>query len=684
MKQKLLSLMLLLCALVAGSSNVWATEGDEITSIANIVDGQSYYIKGVRSSTTYYLTFTDATGSQSGTESSTTAGAQLITFHLVSTGVYTLETASGNFIAPGTANGKISVSASGVNVTASNQSSKIRLSITSSGTTWSIQKNTSAANFGGYRNTQTDITLIEGPSSGGGGGSTVATPSFDPVAGTYTTAQTVGISCDTEDATIYYTTDGTDPDDSSTEYSSPISITTSGTVLKAIAYKDGMTESSIRSATYTIKPNKPTISAAGATVTISGDDGLTFYYTTDGSAPSSASTEYTAPFDLAEDCTIKAKAYDTYGNASDATSAFTFKYMPLSPKNIGSGYYEKVTSVSSLENGDAILIVNETANVALSTTQNSNNRGQQGVTITTGTPNVIYAPSAKAQKLVLVKKTEKIDDKDTDVFYFYTGSGYLYAAGASSNNYMRTETTPDANNNARATISISSGDATITFKGSASRNLLQYNSGSKIFSCYGSAQQNVQIYKEVAHNESVTVTSAGYATIASPYALDFTDSDIEAYIATSASGSAVTLSAVNKVPANTGILLKYSGGTTENIPVFDGTGADAVTGNKLKVSDGSVTGGEGIYALANKTHGVGFYHVSSGLTIASGKVYLDLSESSVKEFLDFDFGGDNETAIESLTPALSEGKGYVYDLSGRRVQKPTKGLYIVNGKKIMF
>lgn len=684
MKQKLLSLMLLLCALVAGSSNVWATEGDEITSIANIVDGQSYYIKGVRSSTTYYLTFTDATGSQSGTESSTTAGAQLITFHLVSTGVYTLETASGNFIAPGTANGKISVSASGVNVTASNQSSMIRLSITSSGTTWSIQKNTSAANFGGYKNTQTDITLIEGPSSGGGGGSTVATPSFDPVAGTYTTAQTVGISCDTEDATIYYTTDGTDPDDSSTEYSSPISITTSGTVLKAIAYKDGMTESSIRSATYTIKPNKPTISAAGATVTISGDDGLTFYYTTDGSAPSSASTEYTAPFDLAEDCTIKAKAYDTYGNASDATSAFTFKYMPLSPKNIGSGYYEKVTSVSSLENGDAILIVNETANVALSTTQNSNNRGQQGVTITTGTPNVIYAPSAKAQKLVLVKKTEKIDDKDTDVFYFYTGSGYLYAAGASSNNYMRTETTPDANNNARATISISSGDATITFKGSASRNLLQYNSGSKIFSCYGSAQQNVQIYKEVAHNESVTVTSAGYATIASPYALDFTDSDIDAYIATSSSASAVTLSAVNKVPANTGILLKYSGGTTENIPVFDGTGADAVTGNKLKVSDGSVTGGEGIYALANKTHGVGFYHVSSGLTIASGKVYLDLSESSVKEFLDFDFGGDNETAIESLTPALSEGKGYVYDLSGRRVQKPTKGLYIVNGKKVMF
>ena len=161
--------MLLLCALVAGSGTMWGAEGDEITSIANIVDGKSYYIKGVRNvsgnPTTFYLNFTDAIGSQSGTESSTTAGAQLITFHKQSDGVYHLETALGNFIAPGTTNGKIQVAAAGINVTASNQSSKIRLSITSGSNTWSIQKNTSATNFGGYKNTQTDITLIEGPAA---------------------------------------------------------------------------------------------------------------------------------------------------------------------------------------------------------------------------------------------------------------------------------------------------------------------------------------------------------------------------------------------------------------------------------------------------------------------------------------------------------------------------------------
>lgn len=150
-----------------GNLAVQAAEGDEVTDIANIVDGKSYYIKGVRNvskvATTFYLKFTDTVGSQSGTESKTTEGAQLITFIKNGEGsTYHLKTASGHYIAPGTSNGKITVSESPIAVTASNQSSKIRLSIGSGDNIWSIQKNTSAANFGGYKNTQTDITLIEG------------------------------------------------------------------------------------------------------------------------------------------------------------------------------------------------------------------------------------------------------------------------------------------------------------------------------------------------------------------------------------------------------------------------------------------------------------------------------------------------------------------------------------------
>ena len=78
----------------------------------------------------------------------------------------------------------------------------------------------------------------------------VSTPTFSPAGGTYTTEQTVTISCATSGATIYYTTDGTTPSASSTEYNAAITISET-TTLKAIAVKDG-TSSSVAEATYTI------------------------------------------------------------------------------------------------------------------------------------------------------------------------------------------------------------------------------------------------------------------------------------------------------------------------------------------------------------------------------------------------------------------------------------------------
>ena len=79
----------------------------------------------------------------------------------------------------------------------------------------------------------------------------VATPTFSPAAGTYTAAQSVEISCTTDGAEIYYTTDGSNPSASSTAYSGAITVGDT-TTIKAIAVKDGMTNSSVASATYTI------------------------------------------------------------------------------------------------------------------------------------------------------------------------------------------------------------------------------------------------------------------------------------------------------------------------------------------------------------------------------------------------------------------------------------------------
>lgn len=76
-------------------------------------------------------------------------------------------------------------------------------------------------------------------------------PVASPAAGTYDSAQSVTLTSATEDATIYYTTDGTDPTAESTEYSSAISISET-TTLKAIAVKDGLDNSNVLTAEYTI------------------------------------------------------------------------------------------------------------------------------------------------------------------------------------------------------------------------------------------------------------------------------------------------------------------------------------------------------------------------------------------------------------------------------------------------
>ncbi len=86
--------------------------------------------------------------------------------------------------------------------------------------------------------------------TGGGQQQTVATPTFDPAGGSYTSTQNVTISCETEGSTIYYTTDGSTPDNTSTQYTTAIPVS-STTTINAIAYV-GNDASSVATATYTI------------------------------------------------------------------------------------------------------------------------------------------------------------------------------------------------------------------------------------------------------------------------------------------------------------------------------------------------------------------------------------------------------------------------------------------------
>ncbi len=103
----------------------------------------------------------------------------------------------------------------------------------------------------------------------------VAAPTFSPVGGTYSTSQSVTITSATSGASIRYTTDGSTPTETAgTIYSSPVNVSVT-TTLKALAYKSGMTDSTVTSATYTISGGNPPINLEAESLSVTSNGATT-------------------------------------------------------------------------------------------------------------------------------------------------------------------------------------------------------------------------------------------------------------------------------------------------------------------------------------------------------------------------------------------------------------------------
>lgn len=202
-----------------------------------------------------------------------------------------------------------------------------------------------------------------------------------------------------------------------------------------------------------------------------------------------------------------------------------------------------------------------------------------------------------------------------------------------------------------------------------------------------SAWKIVEVEDMSALSHSVTITDAGWATLVLGCNTAI-PADVKAYAVSAVGDGYATLTEVTgTIPSNEAVLLNAVAGTYE---FKYAEGATAVESNLLvgTVFDTNVAANAYVLSAQGEPAVVGFYKAQLNLEENTKfknnafKAYLPARAGGEARFLVFNFGDDNATAIEGIE-AENTADAVVYDLAGRRVQKAQKGLYIVNGKKVI-
>lgn len=198
---------------------------------------------------------------------------------------------------------------------------------------------------------------------------------------------------------------------------------------------------------------------------------------------------------------------------------------------------------------------------------------------------------------------------------------------------------------------------------------------------------------QMSTTATIDITDAGFATGCYYDDLDFTGIEgLKAYLVSGFNPETgkVLLTRVKEIPAGTGFIVKGVEGTY-TIPaaktryMYANLLVGALTETSLAATDGSSSN----YVLGNEeTTGIGFYLPSNGYVLAANKAYLRIptSLSEAKRVIGLSFDDEDDTTgfipVSKLTEATN-GNSAIYNLNGQRKQSLTKGLNIVNGKKIL-
>ena len=479
-----------------------------------------------------------------------------------------------------------------------------------------------------------------------------AAPTFSTDAGAVARNTVVTINS-AEGTTIYYTTDGSDADKGTDSGSNSVNITIDDAMtLKAIAIDPELNMSTEVSAAYTIAQVAPPVIgtaagmlAKGTQVTITtATDGATIYYTVDGTIPTASSNVYNGYVVINKECTLKTIALkENYIDSEVASAAYT----------VAGASESFLFSALGYSNGDEV-----------------ENVGGTEVTITFsdgGGSNVPKYYTDGSAVRIYNKNTVNIASGTkniTAIVFTFSSTSYNKLSLKSGESGTLTDAT-------KAVRTWTGNDNDITFVYS------QSSGQSRI--------QKIEVFYELT-DDNVTVGSSKLVGFCSEYKLDFSATGLSAYKA-KVSGGKVVLTKVEDgiVPANTGVVL--SGDANDyDLPIST---ADVTT----DFSDNEMMGvTQRTQVLWNPStdvynyilQGGEFKKASTGY-LKANRAYLstsyDVSAASARDYMEIVFEDDDVTAIETVKTQKMDGQ--YYNLNGQKVQNPTKGLYIVNGKKVV-
>lgn len=436
--------------------------------------------------------------------------------------------------------------------------------------------------------------------------------------------------------------------------------------------------------------------AGKVSVSMTANEGYTIYYTDDGSEPSNGSTEYTAPFDVTSSKTIRAIAYKSGTPGAIKSSTYTIVphyviYDFTAPTAADLAALRANTDAFSDNETDYIsnkVAWTKDTDYALEASDGSD------ISVANG---LLFGRSGQDISIGNLRYYYKIGGNESYALYTNNSSTYIKVPNVAAGQQVVVTVsagggrTISASNATPASYSYASNEGTKSYVFTASSN------GTVTISNGGGGYY---VYSIVVRSAvSTTIGTTGWSTFSSSYALDFssaTPSDNEsaalnAYMITGASGTSITKSAaLANAPANTGLLINGTAGETYTIPVL-ASSATSTTGNLMKpvLTQTTVNYDDNNslnYVLINNSGTPEFQKIVSGdhssATIAAGKAYLALTSDPATSRLVI-FGDEDATAIEALERTVGND-GVFYDLQGRRVANPTKGLYIVNGKKVII